>query len=201
MPKPYICLIAACFFLFFLKVQAAVFKFRVDSMQSNCLMENFGKKVLVTGSVTSSIPKFSIKIYDSKNELIVNSSNELDLKFSFTTEDEETYNFCVENTHTQSLKFTFVLKSGLKAKDYSDVAEKSNIQPIEFQIRRLENIIKSMKMETTHLVKKEEKKLLIMDVISQKLIIMSVMTIVLLLLLSIFMGNYFKNFFKQKKLI
>ena len=115
------------------------FSFEVDHSDKFCLHEYFSDKTLVIYEVTPYLKENnSIIIRDPNNKKLYSKNNVVYFKESFTTFHGGYYEICFFNNHnTEKQKFDFNLKSGIAAKDYSQVPKMKDLKPIEINIQKL----------------------------------------------------------------
>ena len=61
-------------------------------------------------------------------------------KFAFNSPANGEYVFCFKNLDNKEKVIKFDVHSGVKAKDYSSVAQKDHLKPLETQLRLLEDL-------------------------------------------------------------
>lgn len=91
--------------------------------------------------------------------------------------------------------------SGVSAKDYSAIAKKSNLKPIELNIKKLEDMTNYIIKEFTKMISNEEKNLALNDSLSNKIITFSMITILAMVILGVIETLYIKNYLKRRKVI
>ncbi|EGR31139.1 transmembrane emp24-like trafficking protein 10, putative [Ichthyophthirius multifiliis] len=128
-------------------------------------------------------------------------SNETNGKVYFTTEQEGIYQFCIESTLSSGVKMLIDYKTGVEAKDYSMLKQKDDFQPIDLEVKKMEDMLKTIGKEKKMLGRKAGNISRFTDDVGFKVMAFSLITLLLLALLTIFQNIYLKTFFKQKKLI
>jgi hypothetical protein len=79
-----------------------------------------------------------------------------DGKFAFTAPMQGEYQICFENLGMSQKQVKLDLKTGVHAKDYSSVAKKENLKPIEVELRRLEDQVQEVHTDMSYLREREE---------------------------------------------
>ena len=70
---------------------------------------------------------------------------EIDLDFSFTTEQAGGYRICVTNYARTYTKIDVKVRSGVDAKNYDTLVTQKKLKPIELQAQKLEDMAKELK--------------------------------------------------------
>ena len=107
----------------------------------------------------------------------------------------------MENNNNIELKIDFEFLSGVSAKDYSAIAKKSNLKPIELNLKKLEDMIGYLIKEFSKIISHEESTLAINDALSNKIIMFSMITLITMLLIGVIETIYIKNYLKRRKII
>ncbi|CAD8164443.1 unnamed protein product [Paramecium pentaurelia] len=193
------------FAILFYGVLGIQFTFPLRSKELKCFGEIIGQNSLVVGSVSANSSQFSLKIHvpQKKNDNILQYAHSLELhKFSFTTNNtQENYQFCIHNLANAGISFNFTLATGMDAQDFSLVAQKEDLKPIEIHLKKLNGLINSVEQEQKEIEERQATRFSNVSKISYKIIIFSVVTLILMTLTNIVQARQLKNFFKQKKLI
>lgn len=117
------------------------FTFFLDAGDKLCLFEYFSDSTLVVYDVTSSSPNAnSIHIADSEGHYLVKKENQYNFKESLTTTVGGNYEICIHNTDKTEQGFTFKLKWGIAAKDYSVLPKVKDLKPIEQDLLKLNDL-------------------------------------------------------------
>ena len=58
----------------------------------------------------------------------------------FTTYDGGNYKMCFQNLGTLYMQFEFHLKTGMEAKDYTNVIAQSDLKPVELEAQKVEDM-------------------------------------------------------------
>lgn len=98
------------------------------------------------------------------------------------------------------MKIIFEILTGIAAKDYSDLAKRDNLQPIELNLQKLEDMMGYLFHELNTIMSSEEKNKSL-DLASEKIIIFSIATLSAIIFVSLLELIYIKKYFKNRKLI
>ena len=96
---------------------------------------------------------------------------------------------------------TFEFLSGVTAKDYSAVAKKHNLKPIELNLQKLEDMMGQLIHEFTSIMSSEKKSLDLSDTLSYKIIFFSLITLTSMTVIGMTEVFYLKKYFMRRKLI
>ena len=192
------------------------FDYQIKQKTKQCFGEALHENTIFVAKVNCTDPNFQLEANDPTGKDIVDKKRPsptegnsaegeyyLDpIPISFTTYYTGNYFLCVENLNKDHyIRCTISIESGLEAKDYSELAKKKNVQPIEIQLKKMEDYMAHLAHLSKDLLASGEAKIEDIDSISSQLIIFTVITIALLTFLSYFQMAFLKRFFKQKKLI
>ncbi|CAK74853.1 unnamed protein product (macronuclear) [Paramecium tetraurelia] len=181
------------------------FTFPLKSKELKCFGEIIGQNSLVVGSVQANSSEYSLKIHVPQKQFdsILQYAHSLELqKFSFTTNNtQENYQFCIHNLANVGLNVSFNLATGMDAQDFSLVAQKEDLKPIEIHLKKLNGLINSVEQEQKEIEERQATRFSNVSNISYKIIIFSVGTLILMVLTNFVQARKLKSFFKSKKFI
>eukprot|EP00462_Mataza_sp_D1_P002663 CAMPEP_0175119012 /NCGR_PEP_ID=MMETSP0086_2-20121207/19923_1 /TAXON_ID=136419 /ORGANISM="Unknown Unknown, Strain D1" /LENGTH=164 /DNA_ID=CAMNT_0016400221 /DNA_START=7 /DNA_END=498 /DNA_ORIENTATION=+ len=114
-----------------------------------CLSQDVSRAELLMGEfvVEPQQARVAVVVTDPLSAVVYSKSNSGEGKFAFTSSREGEYRACFTNSglHQKTVKFHF--KTGVHAKDYSDVAKKNNLKPLEVELKRLEEQVANIHEE------------------------------------------------------
>ncbi|CAD8160809.1 unnamed protein product [Paramecium octaurelia] len=181
------------------------FTFPLKAKELKCFGEIIGQNSLVVGSIQANSSEYSLKIHvpQKKFDSILQYAHSLELqKFSFTTNStQENYQFCIHNLANFGLNVNFNLATGMDAQDFSLVAQKEDLKPIEIHLKKLNGLINSVEQEQKEIEERQATRYSNVSNISYKIIIFSVVTLILMVLTNFVQARKLKSFFKSKKFI
>lgn len=108
---------------------------------------------------------------------------------------------CIENLNHFEKKIDFEFLSGVSAKDYSDIAKKSNLKPIELNLQKLEDMVSYLIHELSTIMAHEESTLALNDALSNKIILFSMITLGAMIFIGVVETLYIQKYLKNRKLI
>lgn len=123
------------------------------------------------------------------------------MKISFTASDVGNHQLCIDNETTSETRINFEFLSGVEAKDYSEIAKKSNLKPVELNLKKLEDTITFLLKELSGVMMFEETTLAINDALSNKIIVFSMITLISMVVVGFFETLYIKKYLQKRKLI
>lgn len=98
-------------------------------------------------------------------------------------------------------KISFEFLTGVNAKDYSDIAKKSNLKPIELNLQKLEDMISYLIKELSTVMSSEERALALNDALSNKIILFSMLTLISMVAVGFIETFYIQRYLKNRKII
>jgi hypothetical protein len=98
-----------------------------------------------------------------------------------------------------NINFKFL--SGVSAKDYSEIAKKSNLKPIELNLQKLNDMISYLIHELSSIMAHEETTLAANDSLSNKIILFSMLTLIAMITIGLIETIYIKKYLQNRKII
>jgi hypothetical protein len=123
------------------------------------------------------------------------------VKLGFTASDSGNHQLCIENHHIVETKYNFEFASGVSAKDYSDVAKKSSLKPIELNLKKLEDMVSYLIHELSSIMAHEESTLILSDALSNKIILFSMITLIAMIVIGLAETIFIRKALQKRKLI
>jgi len=148
----------------------------------------------------SSSVDYRVRLFDPNGETVYTKENQLNTKIAFTTSENGNHQICTENYGNEPFKVDFEFLTGIAAKDYSEVAKKSNLKPVELSLQKLEDMLTYLIKELTNVMSIEENAMAMNDSLSNKIILFSVLTLGSMIFVGLIETIYLKKFFHNKKI-
>lgn len=197
--------ILMCFCLF--EIDALMF--HLSPNQKKCLKEEIHKDVLVTGEYELSdapAQKTNLAVTDSKGHILYSKEDAKKGKFAFTTEEYDMFEICLESKMVgggqgADREVSLDMKHGVEAKSYDDLAKAEKLKPLEVELRRLEDLSKSIVDDFAYMRKREEEMRDTNESTHSRVMYFSVFSMLCLLGLATWQVLYLRRYFKAKKLI
>ena len=188
-------------YLFFLS--ASSFEIELPSKEIFCLGEELGSQILIVGDIETSpmVDFLSISVTSPMSELLFSKNLTNFAKFSFTALESGTHSVCLDNQGAISIPITVDIRTGVRAKDYSNIASTKEMKELDYRIKMYEDLIKQIHSRMQVLREREEQMRTTNLTIHSRVISYSICTVVLLLALAVVQILYLKKFFRAKKMI
>lgn len=189
------------------------FHFTLNFQQNQCFSDSYPLQTNVVGKIKDverSKSNFVFTInrpHDQKLILQKNLKEEIaeesEVAFGFVTSNEavEKYSFCILSTNIEPTIFELTLNSGLDAKDYSNLAKKMNLKPVEENVIKIDDYIKKIKKTQEEIWVQDSHKLELSRDFNRNLGLVSVFSILVVVSFGVFEYFIMRNYFKQKKMI
>lgn len=179
------------------------FELELTSKETLCFGEELGSQTLIVGNIDSQpAPELlDISVLSPSGELLYSKNLTNFAKFSFTALDDGTHSICLTNQGPNNIPVNLDVKTGVRAKDYSNVASTKEMKEIDYRVKMYEDLIKQIHSRMQVLREREEQMRTTNLTIHSRVISYSICTIVLLVALAVVQIVYLKRFFKAKKMI
>ncbi|KAL4237449.1 Transmembrane emp24 domain-containing protein 10 [Mactra antiquata] len=183
--------------------------FNLPPNQKKCLREEIHKDVLVTGEYELSDgpgQKTNLAVTDSKGHLLYTKEDASKGKFAFTTEEYDMFEVCFESKMVaggqgNDREVSLDMKHGIEAKSYEDLAKAEKLKPLEVELRRLEDLSRSIVDDFAYMRKREEEMRDTNESTHSRVMYFSLFSMLCLLGLATWQVLYLRRYFKAKKLI
>ncbi|XP_053553120.1 transmembrane emp24 domain-containing protein 10 [Bombina bombina] len=174
-----------------------------------CLREEIHKNVLVTGEyeVSEARGQVRLKITDSAGHILYAKEDATKGKFAFTTEEYDMFEVCFESkfpagsVRSPDQMVVLVMKHGVEAKNYEEIAKVEKLKPLEVELRRLEDLSESIVNDFMYMKKREEEMRDTNESTNVRVLYFSIFSMCCLMGLATWQVFYLRRFFKAKKLI
>lgn len=121
-------------------------------------------------------------------------------KHAFTSVTDGKHTVCVTNAGSEVRRVALTVKSGVEANDYAAVAKKEHLEPLELELRRLEDSVKAIHAEYQYMREREEAMRDTNESTNSRVMWYSVFSIVVLASLAAWQLTYLKRYFKRLKI-
>jgi len=201
--------ISICTFMVAVSLSSAMY-FELPVNTEKCLREEIHKDVLVKGDFdVTQIDKVKtdLKITDSNGHILYQKEDASSGKFAFTTDDYDMFQLCfTSSTEDKRLRpppqdVRLELKRGIDAKNYEELAKNEQLKPLEIELRRLEDLSKSITDAFSYMKKREEEMRDTNESTNSRVLYFSAFSMLCLVGLATWQVLYLRKFFKSKKLI
>lgn len=121
---------------------------------------------------------------------------------AFTSTTSGPHWVCVTNVDSyRDLAIMLSLKSGVAAKDYSQIAKKDHLEPTQVTIRRIEDLLHEYRSNLFYQRRREERMHQTLDATADRAFLLALFNSVIIVGVGIFQVFFFRRFFKSKKII
>ncbi|RHY23372.1 hypothetical protein DYB32_009218 [Aphanomyces invadans] len=135
------------------------------------------------------------------SDLNIDSTKDSSHEYKFTAESYGTYTVCFANSNAAIAQISFEFKHGVEAIDYSDVAKREHLMPVEKELRKLEDTVTEIHREMLYVREREASMRNTNEATNSRVTYLNALTVVVLLSVGVWQIVYLKGFFKSKKLI
>ncbi|KAH7715354.1 integral membrane protein [Aphelenchoides avenae] len=207
--------------------QTVALRFYVESNGKKCLKEEIHRNVVLTGEYEFSEAighTASVHVTDTRGHTLYKRENfpETKGKFAFTADEYDIFEICISahgpastlNPSTShslrrlgldqqkiNREVSLVLKHGVEAKNYEDLAKAEKLKPLEVELRRLEDLSDSIVQDFAYMRQREEEMRSTNESTNARVLYLSVFSMLCLLGLATWQVLYLRRYFKAKKLI
>jgi len=186
--------------------------FEIQLGQEKCFKEDLQHDTVVLGEykLASSFNTYTtIRVFDAVGVEVWKTENAADGTFAFTTDHPGEITVCfldlpkpgaIVATYNKR-QVAFALKTGVEAKDYSVVAKKDDLKPLELEVLKLEDVVEELNADLRYLKNREGALRDTNESTNSRILWLSLLSITTLVVLGVFQIYYLKRYFQQKKLI
>ncbi|MFH4982337.1 hypothetical protein AB6A40_009046 [Gnathostoma spinigerum] len=199
------------FILYFVLLGIDALRFHVPPNGKRCLKEEAHKNVVVTGEYELSEGvgyTSTVHITDTRGHTLHNHEKFRDNKgkFAFTADEYDIFEICVSSHlppgyQGQDREVNLIIRRGIEAKSYDDVAKIEKLKPLEVELRRLEDLSDSIVSDFEYMRKREEEMRNTNESTNSRVLYLSIFSMLCLLSLATWQVLYLRRYFKAKKLI
>jgi len=186
-------------------------KFFIQPNAPKCVKQEIHKGVVVTGEydlTDSPNSKTSLKVTDTRGHTLHSREDFIDLhgKFAFTADEYDVFEICFTSktphgTRGQQRELHLIMKHGVEAKNYEELAKAEQLKPLESELRRLEDLSEAIVQDFHYMRKREEEMRDTNESTNSRVLYLSVFSMCCLLCLALWQIIYLRRYFKAKKLI
>jgi len=195
--------------LFTIFLGADAIRFHLASNQRKCLKEEIHKNVLVTGEYDAQEngQRADLSVTDSRGHILYSKEDAIKGRFAFTTEEYDMFEVCFTSKAPQGggvapdREVYLDVKHGIEAKNYEDIAKAEKLKPLEVELRRLEDLSKSIVDDFAYMRSREEQMRDTNESTHSRVMYFSLFSMLCLLGLATWQVLYLRRYFKSKKLI
>jgi len=211
-------IVVTCIFLYSVSFVNCI-RFHLHPQTRRCLKEEMRKGVIVSGEydVTpiAGQPHLAnirndLQITDSKGHVAFARESIDKGRFAVTPDEDDIYDFCVLSHPLGHIppeaagsirEVSLVIKHGVEAKNYDQIAAVSQLKPLELELTKLEDLSASIVADFEYMKQREQEMRDTNESTNNRVFYLSIFSMVCLASLAVWQILYLKKFFKSKKLI
>lgn len=187
-------------------------KFELQPNTEKCIKEEFRPDTLVKG-VAEVMPilgdmQVYMTIVDHENSPVYENRDLTKATFAFTSQsssDQVEYSFCFKDQYNGLERSPRVvslkLDVGEKEKDWSEVARKENLKPLELELRKMQDSVTTIQADFNYMKGREARHRDTNESTNSRVGWMTFSSLIVLVCLGLGQMYYLKKYFKSKKLI
>jgi len=168
------------------------------------------KDVLVTGEYElthAAGQRTDLSVTDSKGHTAFTRENLDKGKFAVTSDEDDIFDICfvtylpAGHQTGPEREVSLLLKHGVEAKNYEELANVGKLKPLEMELQKLEDLSSSIVQDFEYMKKREEEMRDTNESTNNRVLYLSIFSMLCLLGLATWQVLYLRRFFKAKKLI
>ncbi|KAB2031724.1 hypothetical protein ERO13_D05G305300v2 [Gossypium hirsutum] len=189
-------------------------RFELQSGHTKCISEDIksnsmtvGKYHVVNPNEAYPLPdslKFAVRVTSPQGNSLHTAEKVETGQFAFTAAEDGDYMACFwAEDHSPQIIMTvdFDWRSGVQAKDWSNVAKKGQVDVMELELKKLYDTVTSIHEEMFYLREREEEMQALNQATTSKMFWLSFLSLFLCLSVAGIQFWHLKTFFEKKKLI
>lgn len=179
--------------------------------QTKCVMEDVNEHEEVTGNFAAFTKDHAdqpviidVRFEDPNGAMVFEKRSAANGDFHFTSAGEGEYKLCftAKDYHTaQGTRIRMKWTTGVEAHDWEAVAKKDNLNVIQTEMRRLEQIVQTIHLELQNIRRKEEHMRNISEATNNRVAWFNVIAALTCVGLCCWQLWYLNKFFKRKKVL
>ncbi|GBG32951.1 Transmembrane emp24 domain-containing protein [Hondaea fermentalgiana] len=185
--------------------QASCVRFEVASTEERCIFDVLRKDQLVTGEfevhADGDDVNMDIHVTGPLGEEVFSKQNSKMAKFGFTAEAAGEHVLCLRNNDMITREVQVKLRSGVEAKDLTEVVQRHHLKPLSAEVIRIQETIRDVRHELTALKQREAEMRDMNESINTRVSLFSFFSIAVVGSLGAWQIMYLKSYFQRKKLI
>eukprot|EP00164_Ancoracysta_twista_P016169 GFYU01027006.1.p1 GENE.GFYU01027006.1~~GFYU01027006.1.p1 ORF type:complete len:216 (+),score=50.44 GFYU01027006.1:42-650(+) len=179
---------------------AASVRFDMVGSSQKCFWEEVPENVLVLVDFEVFYPdagSIAIEVLDPLKQVLFKKDQAAGT-FAFTSSTSGDFYTCFENTDALQKGINFSLKTGVDAKDFSKVAKKDNLKPLEVELLKMEETVDEINDEMHYMRSREALMRNTNESTNARVLWFSLFSMVVLLGLGFWQIYHLKMFFQGK---
>lgn len=176
--------------------------------RKRCLSEVLSKHDLVKGEYTLLEPPTNgersgveVKVLGPNDAQEFLQRDEVSSKFSFTAAEGGAHRVCFTNVSPYSRRVELRWAAGAATIDYTEMAKKEHLRPLEVELRRLEDRLDAVQKEMQYQREREEQHRDMSEVTNGRVMWFSLLTILIVVVQGTLQVWHLYSFFRKRKYI
>lgn len=139
---------------------------------------------------------------DVPGQVHYKEENRVNFSHAFTSTTAGAHWVCVTNLDQyRDLEAQISLKSGVQAKDYSQIAKKDHLEPAQLSMRIIEDLLQEYRSNLFYQRRREERMRETIDSTANRALTFCIVNVLLIVGVGAFQAYFFRRFFRSKKII
>merc|ERR1719171_533647 len=178
------------------------FSYKLEKKERKCFGEELAKQELLLAEfVADQGKKISVTVTDPHSQLFSDHHKDK-IKTAFTTNQGGPHWMCVMNEdEAEEVTVKMNLLAGAQAKDYSKVAKKEHLEPLQVSVKRIQETLRNYHNNVLYMREREETMRQTNDSTAIRVIGFCLFNVILMIGVGGWQMLYFKRFFRSKKII
>mmetsp|Transcript_19821 Transcript_19821/g.35246 ORF Transcript_19821/g.35246 Transcript_19821/m.35246 type:complete len:206 (-) Transcript_19821:236-853(-) len=186
--------------------QACAVTFELGSTRRRCIFEQLRKDQLATGEYVvlggdASDVSVDVSVKGPAGDEIFTKVRSSGGKFGFTAARAGDYTVCFQNNDLIEHRIKVSLRSGVEAKDLSEIVQRDHLKPLSAEILRIDETIKNVRSELLLLKQREAEMRETNESINSRVTWFSLFSVGVVTTLGVWQILTLKSYFMEKKLI
>jgi hypothetical protein len=124
------------------------------------------------------------------------------ISHAFTSSVAGPHWVCITNADAyKELDVMLSMKSGVQAKDYSQIAKKDHLEPAQVSIRKIEDLLQEYRSNLFYQRRRDERMRETIDSTSDRALTFCILNVCLIVAMGLVQAYFFRRFFRSKKII
>lgn len=179
------------------------FEAHLKPLVQRCYTEELAGNTLFVAEATplSGIPTNVQVLMRTPRYVFFNETSATVMKTAFTLPKRGHVDVCLFTPTKQPNEVALRILSGAMARDFSQIAKKSHLDPVVSQLKHVENVISNYRMNQIHLVGNMKNLTKHVNETGYRVMVFACVTIILAFICHGFTVFYLRSFFRAKKII
>ena len=171
----------------------------IESKEEQCLSEYYKSETVNVVSIYGDM-EIQMDIYNPDGESLYSNITEMH-QFSFISENDGYYEFCLTNQNDGNITSTIIIKTGIAAKDFSSLAKTRDLKPSEIELEKINDKKKNIEHFSLSSDKHQRRFERKMEKLTSRIITCSMVIIGVMIVIGAVETFYLKKFMERRKII